>query len=163
MSGRERRALLKALESTTHPSAFRELVNNVEYSLRQQAHPNFVRHAICNGNRPRVIFARGLGIFLIVAGIVTEILLTLSSAARSWRVLPIILLLLGFSTLVAAWKGMCVVSFLIYIPIISALVLISIYRFCMACITNMCAHGSFSLRMRRLSKSPLENTTQSHR
>jgi hypothetical protein len=114
MSGRERRALLKALESTTHPSAFRELVNNVEYSLRQQAHPNFVRHAICNGNRPRVIFARGLGIFLIVAGIVTDILLTLSSAARSWRVLPIILLLLGFSTLVAAWKGMCVVSFLLY-------------------------------------------------
>jgi hypothetical protein len=115
ISGRERRALLKALEYTTHPSAFREIINNAEYSLRQQAHPNFIRHAICNGNKPRVMFARGLGVFLILAGIVTEILLTLSSAGRAWRVLPIILLILGFSTLAAAWKGMCVVSFPLFL------------------------------------------------
>ncbi|KAF2668949.1 hypothetical protein BT63DRAFT_246280 [Microthyrium microscopicum] len=108
-SGRERHATLRALEYTTHPSAFRELVNNVEYSLRQQSHPNFIRWAICNGNRPRVIFARGLGISLILAGIVTQILLTISHAGRAWRVLPILLLVPGIATLIAAWKGMCVV------------------------------------------------------
>jgi hypothetical protein len=111
LSGRERYGLLKALEYTTHPSAFREVVDNVEYSLRRQAHPNFIRWAICNGNRPRVIFARGLGIFLIIAGIITDILITLSSVRRAWRVLPILLLIIGFATLIAAWKGMCVVSF----------------------------------------------------
>jgi hypothetical protein len=110
LSGRERRAVLKALEYTTHPSAFREVINNVEYTLRHQAHPNFVRYAICNGNKSRVYFAKGLGIFLILAGIVTEILITLSSVGRAWRVLPIILLIVGFSTLFAAFKGMCVVS-----------------------------------------------------
>jgi hypothetical protein len=109
LSGRERRAVLKALEHTTHPSAFREVVNTVEYSLRRQSHPNFIRWAICNGNKPRVTFARGLGIFLIVAAIVTDILITISSVGRGWRVLPIILLILGFATLFAAWKGMCVV------------------------------------------------------
>jgi hypothetical protein len=109
LSGRERHALLKALEYTTHPSAFREVIANVEFSLRRQAHPNFIRWAICNGNRPRVIFARGLGVFLIVGAIVSDILLTLSKAARGWRALPIILFILGFATLFAAWKGMCVV------------------------------------------------------
>lgn len=42
-------------------------------------------------------------------GILAELLITLSSAGRGWRVLPIIALLIGISTLVAAWKGMCVV------------------------------------------------------
>jgi hypothetical protein len=109
LSGRERHQLLKALEYTTHPTAFREVINTVEYSLRRQAHPNFIRWAICNGNRPRVIFARGLGVFLIIAALVTLILITLSRVGRGWRVLPIILLILGISTLIAAWKGMCVV------------------------------------------------------
>ena len=130
MSGREHQALLKALAYTTHQSAFREVINNVEHTLRQQAHPNFIRYAICNGNRPRVIFARGLGVFLIIAGIVTDILLTLSSAKRAWRVLPIILLILGVSTLIAAWKGMCVVSITI---------IISLYR--KSNITSQVLHG----------------------
>lgn len=109
LSGRERNQLLKALEYTTNPTAFREVINTVEYSLRRQAHPNFIRWAICNGNRPRVIFARGLGVFLILAAIITLVLITISRVGRGWRVLPIILLMLGVSTLIAAWKGMCVV------------------------------------------------------
>jgi len=109
LSGRERHAVLKALEYTTHPSAFKEVANTVEYTLRRQAHPNFIRWAICNGNRPRVLFARGLGIFLIVGAIIAEVIITLSWAGRAWRVLPLILLILGISTLIAAWKGMCVV------------------------------------------------------
>jgi hypothetical protein len=109
LSDRERSAVLHALQHTTHPSALRAAFTSAEYSLRRQAHPNFIRWTICNGNRPRVIFARGLGISLILFGILADILITLSSASRAWRVLPIILLIIGISTLIAAWKGMCVV------------------------------------------------------
>ena len=82
----------------------------VEWTLRHQAHPNFIRWTICNGNRPRVIFARGLGIVTIVISLIVIILITLSSAKRAWRILPFVGFFIGISTLVAAWKGMCVVS-----------------------------------------------------
>lgn len=101
--------MLHALQHTTHPTAFRSIVTTVEYSLRKQAHPNFIRWTICNGNRPRVVFARGLGIAGIIAGFVADLLITLSHASRAWRVLPIIGWFIGIATLVAAWKGMCVV------------------------------------------------------
>ena len=110
LSSKERSALLHALAVTTHPSAFREVVHTVEWSLRHQAHPNFIRWTICNGNRPRVIFARGLGVSGIIGGIVAGILITLSTAGRGWRVLSAIGFVIGISTLIAAWKGMCVVS-----------------------------------------------------
>jgi hypothetical protein len=97
------------LENTTHPSAFSGIATTVEWSLRCQAHPNFIRWTICNGNRPRVIFARGLGISLILFGILADLLITLSHVGRAWRVFPFVLYLLGISTLIAAWKGMCVV------------------------------------------------------
>ncbi|QIX01079.1 hypothetical protein AMS68_006596 [Peltaster fructicola] len=109
LSDRERRGLLHALQTTTHPSSFQEIVTTVEYSLRKQAHPNFMRWTICNGNRPRVLFARGLGIFGIAAGFIADLLLTLSHAGRAWRVLPFIAWFIGIATLIAAWKGMCVV------------------------------------------------------
>jgi len=110
LSSKERTALLQALAITTHPSAFRGVVGTVEWSLRHQAHPNFIRWTICNGNRPRVIFARGLGVGGIVAGIITAILIILSNAGRGWRVLSAIGFVIGIATLIAAWKGMCVVS-----------------------------------------------------
>ena len=109
LSGRERTALLHALANTTHPSAWRNVATTVEWSLRCQAHPNFIRWTICNGNRPRVVFARGLGISLIMFGILADLLITLSHVSRAWRVLPLLLYILGISTLIAAWKGMCVV------------------------------------------------------
>lgn len=109
LSGRERAAVLHALQHTTHPSAFRSVAQTVEYSLRRQAHPNFIRWTICNGNRPRVIFARGLGIAGIVAGLVADLIITLSSASRPWRVIPFLGWFIGIATLIAAWKGMCVV------------------------------------------------------
>jgi hypothetical protein len=109
LSARESTALLHALKSTTHPSAFRNVIKTVDWSLRRQAHPNFIRWSICNGNRSRVIFARGLGISLILAGILTGILITISSAGRGWRVMALIPFMIGISTLIAAWKGMCVV------------------------------------------------------
>lgn len=110
LSSRERTALLHALQHTTHPSAFRDVITSVEWSLRCQAHPNFIRWTICNGNRPRVIFARGLGVGGIVGGIIAAILITLSNAGRAWRVLSFIGFFIGTATLIAAWKGMCVVS-----------------------------------------------------
>lgn len=101
--------LLKALSVTTHPSAFRDVVATVEWTLRHQAHPNFIRWTICNGNPPRQTFARGLGVGGIVGGIVYAIVITLSSANRGWRALAFLGLFIGISTLFAAWKGMCVV------------------------------------------------------
>jgi len=109
LSAKERATLLHALANTTHPSAFRTVHHTIEWSLRHQAHPNFIRWTICNGNRPRVIFARGLGVGGIVGGIVAAILVTLSSARRGWRVLSAIGFMIGIATLIAAWKGMCVV------------------------------------------------------
>lgn len=110
LSSKERAALLHALTHTTHPSAFQKVAQTAEWSLRRQAHRNFIRWAICNGNRPRVIFARGLGVGGIVAGLTTGLLITLSQAGRGWRILSAIGLMIGVATLIAAWKGMCVVS-----------------------------------------------------
>lgn len=109
LSDRERGGALRALQNTTHPSALQSVAVSVEYSLRRQAHPNFIRWTICNGNRPRVVFARGLGIFGILGGFLADLLITLSHASRGWRVLPFLLWFIGISTLIAAWKGMCVV------------------------------------------------------
>lgn len=109
ISSKERAAVLHALSNTTHPSAFRSLMTNIEWSLRCQSHPNFIRWTICNGNRPRVVFARMLGVGGIVGGIAAGTLITLSSAGRGWRVLAMIGFMIGISTLIAAWKGMCVV------------------------------------------------------
>ncbi|KAK5115133.1 hypothetical protein LTR62_001830 [Meristemomyces frigidus] len=109
LSARERRALLHALQSTTHPTAFRSIMTTIEYTLRKQAHPNFIRWTICNGNRPRVIFARGLGIAGIVIGFLVDLLLTLSHASRAWRLVAFPAWFIGIATLIAAWKGMCVV------------------------------------------------------
>ncbi|OJD35255.1 regulator of g protein signaling superfamily [Diplodia corticola] len=109
LSSRERNSLLRALAQTTHHSAFREVMTSVEWSLRCQAHPHFIRWTICNGNRPRVMFARGLGVFAILGGIIMGILMTLSSIPRGLRALSAIPLIIGISTLIAAYKGMCVV------------------------------------------------------
>ena len=109
LASKERATLLQALANTTHPSAFRSVAYTVEWSLRRQAHPNFIRWTICNGNRPRVIFARGLGVGGIVGGIVAAVLITISNAGRGYRVLSAIGFMIGIATLIAAWKGMCVV------------------------------------------------------
>jgi hypothetical protein len=105
----EQKAAVQALAYTTHPSALRGLIKTVETSLRRQAHPNFVRWSICNGNPARVFFARSLGGALILIGFVIALVLTLSNMGRGYRALAAIAWVLGISTLVAAYKGMCVV------------------------------------------------------
>ncbi|KAF9871902.1 hypothetical protein CkaCkLH20_10534 [Colletotrichum karsti] len=109
LSAKDRDATLHALANTTHPSACRIALKVVEDSLRKQAHPNFIRWSICNGNPARVFFARALGVSLIAIAFVVAILITLSRAGRGWRALAAIGWVLGISTLVAAYKGMCVV------------------------------------------------------
>lgn len=109
LSEKQRLALLLALQHTTHPSAFRGVATSIELNLRTQAHPNFIRWTICNGNQPRVLFAHGLGVFGLVAGILVDLLITLSRAHRAWRVIAYLLFLVGIATFIAAYKGMCVV------------------------------------------------------
>lgn len=109
LSDREQRGVVQALAYTTHPSALRSVVHSVENMLRRQAHPNFIRWTICNGNPARVSFAKTLGISLIACATVGAFTLTLSSASRGWRALFAIGWVAGIATLIAAYKGMCVV------------------------------------------------------
>ena len=81
----------------------------VEASLRGQSHPNFIRWAICNGNKPRVLFVRNSGIAHIVTALVLGLLLILSHASRWWRVFVFPLFFVGFDISVAAYKGLCVI------------------------------------------------------
>jgi len=106
ITDRDRKEVLLALAHTTHYSAFHNLKNSIEWNLKYQSHPNFIRWAICNGNRPRIVFARGLGVSLILMGVVVAFLTTLSHASRGWRALSAILFVIGVATLIAAWKGM---------------------------------------------------------
>ena len=144
LSAKERATLLHALANTTHPTAFGPIVHTIEWSLRHQAHPNFIRWAICNGNRPRVIFARCLGVGGIVGGFVAAVLITLSDASRSWRVLSAIGFMIGVSTLICAWKGMCIVS--VSWLLSSRKFLLIRCRYFMACIIVISVHGSCSLK-----------------
>ena len=81
----------------------------VEASLRGQSHPNFIRWAICNGNKPRVLFVRNSGIAHIVAAVILSLLLIPSHVSRWWRFFVFPLFFVGFDIGVAAYKGLCVI------------------------------------------------------
>ena len=81
----------------------------VEASLRGQSHPNFIRWAICNGNKPRVLFVRNSGVAHIVAAVILSLLLVLSHISRWWRFFVFPLFFVGFDIGVAAYKGLCVI------------------------------------------------------
>ncbi|KAF7870450.1 hypothetical protein EAF04_004194 [Stromatinia cepivora] len=109
LASRQRKTLIDRLSTTTHPAAFQPIIKTVEYGLRHQAHPNFIRWSICNGNKPRQVFAKGLGVALIIFGFLYAILTTLSKMSRGWRAFSAMFWVLGVSTLYAALRGMCVV------------------------------------------------------
>ena len=109
ISHRDRTAVLHALQHTTHPTAFTIVSTMVESTLRGQLHPNFIRWSICNGNKPRVFFARATGVTTIAMGCLVAVLLTLSSANRWFRVLASIEFFLGITTMIAAYKGLCII------------------------------------------------------
>ncbi|KAI1392572.1 uncharacterized protein F4822DRAFT_425775 [Hypoxylon trugodes] len=109
LSDKETKSAVLALAYTTHPSALRSIARSIEDTLRRQAHPNFIRWTICNGNPARVCFAVSLGAGLIVCATIGALILTLSSAPRGYRALFAIIWTLGIATLIAGAKGMCVV------------------------------------------------------
>ncbi|KAK5144642.1 hypothetical protein LTR04_001503 [Oleoguttula sp. CCFEE 6159] len=109
LSHRDRASVLHALQQTTHPSAFALVSTFVEGTLRGQSHPNFIRWSICNGNKPRVIFVRTMGIAHTLGALLLALLLTLSSASRWFRLTAGPVMFVGLAILVAAWKGLCVI------------------------------------------------------
>lgn len=109
LSDRERMAVLHALQNTTHPSAFHAAMSSSEWAVRRQAHPNFIRWSIGNCGKLRNNLAVTLGVFATVASVVAMIIITLSSAHRGWRAVPLIPLFVGISAIYAADKGMCVI------------------------------------------------------
>jgi hypothetical protein len=109
LSHRDRNALLHALQHTTHPSAFETINTIVEGTLRGQLHPNFIRWSICNGNKPKIFFVRVMGVSHIFLGILVALILSLSHASRWYRILPAPITFIGVSTMVAAYKGLCIV------------------------------------------------------
>lgn len=104
-------SVLHGLQHTTHPSAFAPVIDLVEAHLRYCVHPNFVRWSICNGNAPRVVFVRTMGVICILLGFTIAALLTLSRASRYYRFLGGLLSLPGLTALIAAWKGLCVILY----------------------------------------------------
>ncbi|OZJ03211.1 hypothetical protein BZG36_04530 [Bifiguratus adelaidae] len=104
-----RAATLKALETTTHPSAFHAINEHIHKLLLLHSHPNFISFALCNGNTARVVFARGLGVSCILIGIVIGLITIFTDVGRGWRAFTIPLIFLGVATLISAMYGMCVV------------------------------------------------------
>ncbi|KAH6630452.1 hypothetical protein B0J18DRAFT_102157 [Chaetomium sp. MPI-SDFR-AT-0129] len=109
LSDQERKLILQALSFTTHPSALRTIGTQIEATLRQEAHPNFIRWSISNGSPARMYFAFVLGTLTILGGFAAALALTLGSAGRGYRALAGIGWMMGFATVIAARKGMCLI------------------------------------------------------
>lgn len=108
LSHRDRAALLYALKHTTHPSAFGVVKNMLDMTLRNRAHPNFIRWSICNGNMPRTFFLRGFAIMNITIGFIIAVLFTLSSVSRWFRIIAAAEWWFGITNIIAASQGLCV-------------------------------------------------------
>jgi hypothetical protein len=104
----DRVSVMNALQTTTHPSAFEHIASLIEITLRNQSHPNFVRWTICNGNRPKVVFIRGMGCLFTIVAIALTVVLCLSSWSRWWRIFIFIPYFMGITILTAAYKGLCI-------------------------------------------------------
>ncbi|KAL8860697.1 MAG: hypothetical protein Q9178_002727 [Gyalolechia marmorata] len=108
LSHQDRAAVLYALRRTTHPSAFHPIKKVLDLILREQSHPEFVRWSICNGNKPWTILLKTFAICNIVIGFAIAILLTLSHAARWYRILAALEWWFGITILLAAYHGLCI-------------------------------------------------------
>lgn len=105
---RERNQILHGLSNTTHPSALLPAVKAVEWNLRRQAHPNFVRWSLANGCSSRLWFAKGLGGVFLAAGFVSAAAMLATGVKRHLRIVAFLPWFLGAATLVAAFRGLCV-------------------------------------------------------
>jgi hypothetical protein len=109
LSYRDRVLVLHGLQHTTHPSAFAPALKVAEATLRGQSHQSFIRWSICNGNKPRIFFVQFLGVTNLLAGFFLATILTISSASRYYRIFAFIPWLIGFATIVASYKGLCII------------------------------------------------------
>ena len=108
LSHNDRATVLRALEYTTHPSALTLVKRMLDSTLRNQSHPNFVRWAICNGNKEWTTGLRVFAVTNITIGFVIAIILTLSKASRWWRIVAAFEWWFGITNIIAASHGLCI-------------------------------------------------------
>ncbi|ODH44930.1 hypothetical protein ACO22_00553 [Paracoccidioides brasiliensis] len=108
LTSKERENLMGAMECTTHPSAFKQVVDQVEWTLRHHSHPNFIRWTLNNCNRHRVLAARILSSTTMLLGLIAGLLPIFSSATRAWRALSALVLLPGLIIFLTSCNGSCI-------------------------------------------------------
>lgn len=108
LSDQNRADLLNALQYTTHPSAFSNVKILLDMNLRYRAHPNFIRWSVCNGNPPWTFCLVGFAIMNITIGFVIAISLVLSSYSRWLRLVAATEWWFGFTNLLTASQGLCI-------------------------------------------------------
>ena len=109
LSQRERNAVIRAAQHTTHPSVFSAVANMIEVTLRNQSHPNFIRYSICNGNQPRIKFITANGLVLMIIGLFTGAMLLGFGAERWIRAIIVPIYTLGFILLISSYSGLCII------------------------------------------------------
>lgn len=102
-------ACQKAASLTTHPSALLRAFTAAEDLLKSDCFPRFVHNSQRNANKARLIFVRGIAFTVIMIGFLANQVLVLSSLSQFYRVLSIILWWPGFTTLIAAIQGLCLI------------------------------------------------------
>ncbi|KAL1960516.1 hypothetical protein VTO42DRAFT_7815 [Malbranchea cinnamomea] len=114
ITAEERGMLLHALETTTHPSAFKQVADTVEWHLRQQSHPNFIRWAMVNSSGSRKTMARVVSTAAVIAGLIVGIVPIFSSAGRAWRAMSAVVLVPSIASTIIAWGGSCFVMICVH-------------------------------------------------
>ncbi|KAK6505880.1 hypothetical protein TWF481_007770 [Arthrobotrys musiformis] len=110
LSGRDRKEVLTALSTTTHPSAFKSVLPQVETSLRQQSHPNFVRYALSTANHGRVAAMRWGGFILTLVAIALAVGLSLGKVPKIVRVMvPTSAFFFGVCSFLDGQRSVCLV------------------------------------------------------
>ncbi|KAK6538453.1 hypothetical protein TWF694_010038 [Orbilia ellipsospora] len=110
LSGRDRKQVLNALATTTHPSAFKTVLPQVEQSLRQQSHPNFVRHALSTANKGRILAMRWGGFILILVAVALAVGLSMGKVPRAVRIIiPVFIMFFGVCSMLDGQRSVCLV------------------------------------------------------
>jgi hypothetical protein len=102
-------ACQKAASLTTHPSALLRAFTAAEDLLKSDCYPRFVHNSQRNANKARLILVRVMAFTVIMIGFLANQVLVLSSLSQFYRVLSIILWWPGFTTLIAAIQGLCLI------------------------------------------------------
>ncbi|KAI1411151.1 hypothetical protein F5Y13DRAFT_63466 [Hypoxylon sp. FL1857] len=105
---KDRTACMHAFQHTTHPSAFLPAFLAAETTLREHSHPNFIRWSLCNSNYPRVLFARALGVLLVVLALILDVALILSKSNRLARLSAVPLWYGGLYILLIEGRGISI-------------------------------------------------------